>query len=374
MDFDLSDEQKMLVQGVQRFVREHLGVAARRATAACREGFSARLWASYAELGWLALAIPEAAGGMGGNDIDLVLLMEELGRGLVIDPVADTSVLGVTLIEACTDAALREDLLKRIAAGHCRTALAHVEAGERSEYETSVSTRAEKIAGGWRLNGLKHRVFHAVAATHWLVSARADDASSPAIFVIDANAPGTTISDYELIDGTRACDLGLAATPATLLLSADQAGTLEMALDRTVVALSATAVGSMEAVMAMTADYLKQRVQFGQTLSKFQALQHRMAEVFIETDQARSMLYQALAALMSGDVGRRRRAVSGAKWLVTRAGSFVAAQGIQLHGGIGITEEYAVAHHYKSMLVYAQRFGNADFHLERSAGLAQGPR
>jgi alkylation response protein AidB-like acyl-CoA dehydrogenase len=138
------------------------------------------------------------------------------------------------------------------------------------------------------------------------------------------------------------------------------------------VATSAACLGSMEAVMAMTADYLKQRVQYGQPLASFQALQHRMAEMFIETEQARGMLLGALAALESGDPARRGRAASGAKWLVTRAGYFVMGQGIQLHGGIGVTEEYATAHHYKSMVVYDQRFGDADFHLGRSNGLARG--
>jgi alkylation response protein AidB-like acyl-CoA dehydrogenase len=374
MDFDLSAEQVMLQQGAQRYVREHPGVAARRALSASREGFSPERWGAFAELGWLAMSIPEDVGGLGATDIDLALLMEELGRGLSVEPLPDTAVLGTTLIQACTHATLRDDLLSGIAAGRYRTALAHVEPEGRSEYETSIATRAITSGDTWQISGTKHRVVHGKSATHWLVSARVADGAEPAFFVVDANTVGVSCNSYALIDGSRACDLRFAETPALLLLSPEQAPLLELALDRTIVALAAGAVGSMEAVLTLCAEHLKQRAQFGQTLSKFQALQHRMAEMFIETDQARSMVYQALAALESGDPERRRRAVSGMKWLVARAGSFVVSQGIQLHGGVGITEEYPVAHHYRSMLVFEKRCGDSAFHLHRSAGLAQGPR
>jgi alkylation response protein AidB-like acyl-CoA dehydrogenase len=408
MDFDLTAEQVMLQQGAQRYVREHPGVAERRALSASHAGFSPARWAHFAELGWLALLIPEDAGGLGATDIELALLMEELGRGPSAEPLPDTAILGTTLIQACTWTVLRNDLLSGIAAGTFRTALAHVEPEGRSEYDTSIATRAESNGNTWRITGIKHRVMHGPAATHWLVSARVTDgtapangsvpagttapadgtrpadaaadgparpdATAPALFVIEANAPGVSANSYSLIDGSRACDLTFTATPALLLLTPEQAPILELALDRTIVALAAGAVGSMEAVMTLCAEHLKQRTQFGQALSKFQALQHRMAEMFIETDQARSMVYQALAALESTDPQRRRRAVSGAKWLVSRAGHFVTSQGIQLHGGVGITEEYPVSHHYRSMLIFEKRLGEVAFHLNRSAGLAQGPR
>jgi alkylation response protein AidB-like acyl-CoA dehydrogenase len=373
MDFDLSSEQLMLQQGARRFISERMSVAELRAIGLTQDGFSPQHWASFADLGWLSLVVPEDAGGLGATDVDLALLMEEIGRGATVSPFLDTAVIGETLVQASRNTALRDELLTGIAAGTCRTALAHLEPESRSEYQTSVATCAEQLGDGWKLTGVKRCVVNGPAATHWLVTAQAGGAD-PSLFVTDARASGVTRTDYALIDGSRACDLRMTSCPAALLLTSDQGSVLELALDRAVVALSAAAVGSMEAVMGLCADHLKQRTQFGQPLSKFQALQHRMAEMFIETDQARSMLCQALAALESGDSERRRRAASGAKWLVSRAGNFVVSQGIQLHGGIGITDEYAVAHHYKSMFMYDKRFGDAAFHLRRSAGLSQGPR
>ena len=203
-----------------------------------------------------------------------------------------------------------------------------------------------------------------------------DDAGvrvQPAILIVNRNASGITQQTYELLDGTRAADITFEAVqldPSALILRGSEVTpALHAALDNAVLAMSAAAIGSMEAVMAMTSEYLKTRIQYGQPLAKFQALQHRMAEMFVETDQARSIIYRALATIDAGDAEQRARAVSAAKSLVARAARFVTGQGIQLHGGIGTTEEYAVGHHYRAMLMYEYRFGDAAFHLDRSAGL-----
>src|SRR6185312_6729112 len=332
MNFDLSEEQTMLAQGAKRYVSEQLGISARRAAGASVDGFSRKHWADFADMGWLALAIPEDDGGLGSGDVEIALLLEELGRGLAVEPYADTAVLGTTLIAAADDAVLRGQLLGGIASGQCITALAHIEANGRDEYETPVATLAVQTGAQWTLSGDKTRVHHGPAATHWIVSACLEDEATFSLFVVDREAPGVSVNAYELIDGTRAADLSFSNTPARPLIGDSQrAGTtLEHSLDRTVVALSAAAVGSMEAVVALTADYLKQRTQFGQSLSKFQALQHRMAEMFIETDQARSILLQALAALETSDPVRHARAASAAKALITQAAHFVTGQGIQL--------------------------------------------
>lgn len=375
MDFDLSDEQTLLADGARRYVREHYGTEARRAAIASDRGFDLGHWRDFADMGWLALNVPEDAGGLGGSDIEIALLTEQLGRGLYNEPLVDTAVLATTLIADCAEPALRDALLAQIAAGDCIAALAHCEPGARSEYETAVAAQAYREADGWSLSGTKTLVVHGGAATHWIVSARADGSDGYALFVVAADAAQTQKSVYELIDGSRGADLHFDGAPARLLLRAAKAEAVLMrALDRTIVAASAAAVGMMEAVMEMTADYLKQRHQYGKPLAQFQALQHRVAEMFVEADQARSMLYQALAALDSGDALRAQRGASGAKALIGKAGQFVAAQGIQLHGGIGITEEYAAAHYYKSMQAYQQRFGDTEFHLRRSLGLAGGPR
>jgi alkylation response protein AidB-like acyl-CoA dehydrogenase len=375
MNFNLSEEHTMLVDGARRYVREQLGIQARRAVAASDDGFSRRHWADFAQMGWLALPVPEDHGGLGTGDMEIALLLEEIGRGLGVEPFADTAVLGVTLIAAADDSPLRESLLRDITTGGCITALAHVEPAGRNEYQTPVATQTVRRGNQLTLSGAKTRVHHGSAASHWLVSARPENGAGLALFVVERAAPGVSINAYELVDGTRAADLQFANTPARELIADRQraAAALELALDRTIVALCASVLGSMEAVLSLTAEHLKQRTQFGQTLSKFQALQHRMAEMFIETDQARSMLLQALAALESGDPVRRARAASGAKALITQSAHFVTGQGIQLHGGIGITEEYAVGHHYKSALLFEQRFGDRYFHLARSAGLATGP-
>lgn len=379
MNFDLSDEQKMLIDGARRYVRDKMGTEARRAAAAHPDGFLREHWSAFADMGWLALPIPEEDGGIGGTGADLALLSEELGRGLSSAPFADTAVLAAHLIAGCPDVDCRLPLLEAIISGDAVVALAHTEIEGRSEFDTPVRTNATRDERGWRLDGAKSRVVHGAGATHWLVTARTGASDAWALFVVDrraAAAQAPRVDAYELIDGNRGADLRFQDTPAVPLILEPglAASALEEAIDRAIVALAAQTVGSMEAVMASTADYLKQRTQFGQPLARFQALQHRMSEMFLETDQARSMLMSALAGLESGDAGRRARAVSGAKALIAQAAHFVTAQGIQLHGGMGITDELGVSHHYKSALVFDKRFGDRDFHLARAAGLAQGPR
>lgn len=374
MNFDLSDEQRMLVDGAQRYIRERYTLEERRATARTADGFSRQHWKTFAELGWLALPIPEECGGMGGTPADVALLMEQAGAGLVAEPLVDTAILCGTLLSQAETAQSAVDLLGEIASGERIVALAHLEQGGRNEFDTPVQTRAEQTSNGWKLNGVKHRAFHAPAADSLLVTARLDETSELALFVVDAHTPGMEIKAYEILDGTRAGDITFndveLAEDALLLRGGLVAGALSTAFDHAILAISAAAVGSMDAVMAMTAEYLKTRVQYGQPLAKFQALQHRMAEMFVETDQARSIVYGALAAFEGGDASRRSRAISAAKSMVARACRFVTGQGIQLHGAIGTTEEYAVGHHYRAMLIYEYRFGDADFHLDRSAALS----
>lgn len=371
MNFELSDEQKLLSDSAQRYIREKYQFEERRQVFKDADGFSKKHWHNFAEMGWLALNIPEEFGGLSGSSFDLALLMEQLGGGLVVEPVVETAVLCAKLIQASGNLALRERLLGQIACGEVVLALAHQEQQSRHEYDTEIETTARPVAGGWSLTGIKHRVFHGASAQHWLVTAEIEGTGDFAVFVVDRHPVSAALDSYELVDGSRAADITLDHTlipEDALLLRGDEAlEILEEALDHAVLAMSAACLGSMEAVMAMTADYLKTRVQYGKPLAQFQALQHRMAEMFVETDQARSMLASAIAAIESGDVQRRRFAVSGLKVVTARAQYFVSGQGIQLHGGIGTTDEYAVGHHYKFALVYDKRFGDSDFHLDRSS-------
>jgi alkylation response protein AidB-like acyl-CoA dehydrogenase len=373
MDFDLSDEQRMLAESATRYVREQCTLERKRELARTEDGVSRQRWAEFAGMGWLALPVPEDRGGLGGGPVEVALLMEALGHGLVNEPMVDSVVLCGALLAHAQAPAKASTLLDALISGDAMPTLAHLESGERSEYEAAVATTAMRQGDGWVLTGIKHLVRHGHAASHWLVTARIAGEEGWALFVVDRGAQGVRVKPHRLIDGTRAADLHFDAVTlpadALLLAPAHAAIALEEALDRAVLALCAAAIGSMEAVMAMTADYLKTRVQYGQPLARFQALQHRMSEMFVETEQARAAMWRAIAATEAGEPLQRARAISAAKWLVTRAGLFVTGQGIQLHGGIGVTEEYAAGHHYKALVAFDKLLGDADFHLLRSSDL-----
>lgn len=377
MNFELTDEHKLLAESAERYMRERYVFEERRHTVTSGAHFARKHWQHFADMGWLALDIAEADGGVGASSFELTQLMEPLGHGLLLEPVVDTAVLCATILGTSGNAGERQRLLESIATGETVMALAHQEQDARNEYQVQLRSSARRVADGWALNGQKHRVFHGGVADRFLVSVTLEDSNEAALFVVDRAAAGMTANTYELIDGSRAADLHLQdvqVTDASLLLRGEAVQqAIETGLDRAILALCAASVGSMEAVMAMTADYLKTRVQYGKPLAQFQALQHRMAEMFVETDQARSMLFSAINAFDSGDVETRRQALSGAKVFIARAHYFVASQGIQLHGGIGTTDEYAVGHHYKAAVLFEKRFGDSDFHLSRAAGNLQQP-
>jgi alkylation response protein AidB-like acyl-CoA dehydrogenase len=373
MDFNFSDEQRMLAEAARRYVRERCSLEQKREMSRTSDGFSRAHWDDFANMGWLALPVPEALGGLGGGPVELALLMEEFGRGLVNEPLVESSVLCGALLAHAQAQGCAAALLDALVAGSALLTLAHMEGGDRSEFEAQVACEARRDGKGWRLSGRKHLVRHGASASHWLVTARLEGHEGFAVFTVDRNAAGAAVKSHRLIDGTYAADLQFNEVAldadALLLMPGEANAALQSALNQALLALCAAAIGSMEAVMAMTADYLKTRVQYGQPLARFQALQHRMAEMFVETDQARAALYRAIAAVESGKPLAGAQALSAAKWLISRAGLFVSSQGIQLHGGIGVTEEYAVGHHYKAMVSFDKRLGDADFHLLRSSDL-----
>ncbi|WP_223446237.1 acyl-CoA dehydrogenase family protein [Pseudomonas sp. BF-R-19] len=368
MDFNLSNEQQMIVDTAKRYVREHYGVEARRNASKSSKGFSAEHWNTFGELGWLLLPISEDNGGLGGSMVDVALLAEELGRGLVSEPFVDAAILASNLLAHALPSQARDGLLERMGSGDALVVLAHMEPGGRCEYDTEVTTSAVLEGDTWRISGTKHFVAYGTAADYWLLSAKITDGNDFALFLVPKGSDGVTVATHRLIDGTLVADLrmtDLNLPTSALLIECAESALIE-SLDRAVVTATAIALGAMEAVMAMTSEYLKTRVQYGRTLASFQALQHRMAEMFVEINQARAMLYSTLAAFERGDGTERSRAVSGAKVIATRAYNFIAGESIQLHGGIGVTEECAVSHYYKSMLVYDKRLGDQDFHLKRA--------
>ena len=370
MDFNLSDEQQMLRDAASRYVRERYGFESRRHLAA-QGGPDSGHWAVYAEMGWLALAVPEADGGLGCGFVETALVAEELGRGLVLEPYIGCAVLASRLLEradapACAER--RAQGLADLAAGSAQFALAHGEPDSRFELD-AVGTTARAEGSGYVLDGTKLMVPAAATAGGFIVSARLDDGlddGEVALFLVPREA--VTLHAYPLIGGTRAADVALRGVfvPAEARLSAPGSGPalLDEALDRAALAQVAEGLGCMEAVLAITNDYLKTRQQFGQPIGRFQALQHRMAEMFVDVQETRSILLRGIASI-DAEPAARRRAVSAAKAMLGSAGRFVGGQGIQLHGGIGLTDEHPIGHYYKRLLVLEKLYGDSEWHLSR---------
>ncbi|MGO9512679.1 MAG: acyl-CoA dehydrogenase family protein [Steroidobacteraceae bacterium] len=371
MDFHLTDEQEMLREGVGRFVQENYGFEVRRAVAASELAFSAAQWQHFADLGWLALTLPEDAGGLGCTAIESSLVTEQLGSALVLEPYATTAVFAARILEQAADASLRLKSLGAIGEGRLRVAVAHAEPGARYDLGR-VAAMARRDGAGYRISGAKILVPHAPSAHQLIISARLDEGAGFGLFLIDAGAPGVRMRSYRLLDATPAADLELSDvrvdSAALLIDSAHGLRVLEEATDRLLLAQVAYALGAMQSVLDISAEYTKSRVQFGQPLFKFQATQHRLAEMFVEVQEVRSILYCGLAHL-DAERATRRRMVSAAKAVTAQAGRLVGGLGIQLHGGIGMTEEYRVGHYFKHLVVFEKLNGDTDYHLAQVAGV-----
>ena len=365
MDFNLSDEQQMLRDAARRFADEQYSFEQRKHVLASR-GFSEANWNSYAEFGWLGLGLPEDVGGLACSFVETAILVQELGRALVLEPYTTTAILCARIVDASQSSEQRSALLPELAEGKLRLALAHSEADARYELSAVRATQAKSDDNGYVLSGIKMLAFDAPTAHKLIVSAALDHGFG--LFVVPQDAAGVQMTAYPLIDGTYAADIrfdSVRVPKAALLVAPDRSlQVLEEAMDHTVLAQVAEAIGAMEAVLDITSAYIKQRVQFGQPIGKFQALQHRMAEMFVEVQESRSILYRGMA-LLDAEPAERKRAVSAAKVVASNAGKIVGAQGIQLHGGIGMTEEYAVGHYYKRLLALEKRYGDTDHHISR---------
>ena len=370
MDFNLTEEQTAIQDSLKRYLTKDYGFEQRRALTKTPLGHSAEAWATYAELGILALPFPESAGGLGGNAIDTMLIAETLGASLALEPFLSAIVLSGSLINEIGTPAQRDTLLGGITQGTLQVALAHGEAGAR--YATNhVATTAKKDGAGWSLSGHKAVVLNAPSADKLLVSARtsgsAFDANGVSLFIVDAKAAGVTVRAYATQDSHRAGEVLLKDVKVgadALVGSVNQAlPAIEHAIDRGIAALCAEAVGVMAALNAATLEYLKTRKQFGQPIGKFQALQHRMAEMAIATEHARSMALLAAVKVESADVSERRRNVSAAKAYIGQSARKVGQEAVQMHGGMGVTDELIVSHFFKRLTVINATFGDADHHL-----------
>jgi alkylation response protein AidB-like acyl-CoA dehydrogenase len=364
MDFNYTDEQNALRDTLSRFIAKDYGFEQRRALAKSADGFSRAHWKQFAELGLLALPFPEDFGGMNGNAVDTMLVMEAFGRGLVLEPYLSTVVVAGSLIRDAGSDAQKEALLPAIAGGELMLALAHYERGAR--YEVSrVDTAARADGSGWKLSGAKGVVLGGGAADRLLVSASTGKGIS--LFLVDATANGVTVRSSMTQDGGRAAEVCLdsVSVDADALVGAQDAAlpAIERALDYGIAALCAEAVGIMAALDETTLEYLKTRKQFGQPIGRFQALQHRMADMVMATEQARSMAMMAAVKADAPDAAERRRAISAAKAYVGRQARFVGQQAVQLHGGMGVVDELNVSHWFKRLTMIDLTFGNADHHL-----------
>jgi pimeloyl-CoA dehydrogenase small subunit len=373
MDFELSEDQRLLTDSVSRLLADTYGFAARRAYMAEPAGWSAKLWTQYAELGLLGLPIAEEHGGFGGGPVDVMLVMEQLGRVLALEPYLASVVLGATALKHAGSQAQKSALLPAIAAGTTKLAFAHGE--QQSRYDlTDVLTTATRNGAGWVLEGAKSVVLHGDCADRLVVSARTSgsrhDESGLSLFLIDANARGLARRGYALRDGTRAAELSLTAVPAEPLGPPDAAlPIIRRVIEAGISAMASEAVGAMETMYSMTLEYLKTREQFGKPIGQNQVMQHMAADMLIAMEQGRSMTMLAAMMVDEPDAAERAHSIAMAKIGVGQSARKVSQSAIQMHGGIGMTEEYAVGHYFRRVMTFEHLWGDSAWHL---AALAAG--
>ncbi len=372
MDFRYSEEQQALQDTLQRFVSRDYDFEHRRALARSPLGFSAAAWDRYAELGLLALPLPEEFGGLGGNGVDIMAVMETLGQALLLEPYLSTVVLCGGLIRDTASESLKKLLLPQIASGKLKIAFAAYEAAGRYDL-AHVGCTATQNSGGWTLSGRKAVVLDAPSADYFLVSARVAgqmaDAHGISLFLLKRDTPGLTLFAYPTQSGGKAADVQLndvAVGPGAVIGVPGRAlGIVERAVDCAIAALCAEALGIVTALNQATLIHLKTRKQFGVPIGTFQALQHRMAEMVIAAEQIRSMAIIAAVHVDEADGPKRRRAISGAKAYVGQAARFVGQQAVQLHGAMGVVDDVIVSHYFKRLTMIDMSLGDADFHLGR---------
>ena len=375
MNFQHTDDRRMLADTLDRFVAEQYGFETRNRIAYGEAGVSPDLWARFAELGAIGALFPEADGGFGGAGFDVAVVFESLGRGLVVEPFLGALMVGRALGAAGNDA--QKEHIASLIDGTTVAALAHDEPG--AHYELArVSTRAVRQGDGWVLSGAKAVVLQAEHAQLLLVSARTsgtdDSKEGISLFLVPGEAAGLTVRGYGRIDGGRAAEVTLdgvsLGADALLGVEGDGFATLELAVGWGVLALCAEALGAMEVARKNTLEYLQTRKQFGVPIGSFQALQHRMADLLLEIEQARSAVINAAAA-MDADRLTRERALSAAKFSIGRIGTLVTEESIQMHGGIGMTWELPLPHYAKRLVMIDHQFGDEDHHLQRYIALGK---
>ena len=377
MNFELNEEQQALQASLSRLLGDVYGFEQRRAIAATPAGWSEAVWRQLADLGLTALPLPQAHGGFGGGAVDLLPVMQELGRALSLEPFLASVVLGATALRLAGDDDMQARLLPGVASGEVRLAWAHDEAAGH-QAPLWIETVARRDGERWRLDGVKCNVLHATAAHHVVVSARVagvpDDAQGLALFLVDAQDPGVRCRAHRLVDDTPAGELRFESATALPLHDPHDAATALRALEGTLAAgtaaVCADAVGLMESAYRLSVDYLKTRRQFGRLIGENQALRHRAAEMLVSLEMCRSMALVAAVAADDLDAPGARADLARAKLMIGRHGRGLCHAAIQLHGGIGMTEEYAVGHCLRRLALLDQLFGDVDAQSARLAAMA----
>jgi pimeloyl-CoA dehydrogenase small subunit len=374
VDFDFAEEQRLLRDSVTRLLADRYTFEKRKTYLADPDGWSRALWAQYAELGLLGLPFAEEYGGFGGGAVEIMLVMEAFGRALVVEPYLATVVLAGTALRLAGSAAQQAALVPQIAEGKRLLAFAHGERQARYDLP-DVMTTATRKGSGWVIDGGKSVVTYGDCADTLIVSARTagdrDSLSGITLFLVDGNASGVARRSYTMRDGMRAAEVTLAgvevASDAVLGAVDGAFPVIEQVTEAGIAAVAAEAVGAMEAMQAMTLEYLRTRTQFGRPIGDNQALQHRATEMFVSLEQGRSLALLAAMMVDEADAAERARNIATVKVGVGQAARFVSQNAVQLHGGIGMTEEYAVGHYFRRCMVIEHTFGDTGHHLSRLA-------
>ena len=376
MDFNFTEEQTMIRDQIARLVREQYDFDTRRGVVASDAGWRPELWAQFAELGLMMAPFSEADGGLGGGPVDAMVVMEEFGKGLVVEPYLPSVVCGGGFLRAAGTDAQKENHLAGIMGGEQVFAFAYAE--PRGRYNLAdLETTAKADGGGYVLNGHKAVVIGAPWATHFVVTARTSggrrDSDGVSVFIVEKGADGVTTRDYPTVDGRRASEVyfeNVSVGADAVIGDVDNGLPLvEQVADEAVAALCAEACGAMGVAHQMTVEYSRTRKQFGTPIGKFQVLQHRMVDMFMEHEQSISMTYMATLKL-GEDAVERKKAASAAKVKIGQAGRFIGQEAIQIHGGMGMTDELAVGHYFKRLTMIDSEFGNVDHHLKRYTALS----
>ncbi|MCO5160266.1 MAG: acyl-CoA dehydrogenase family protein [Mesorhizobium sp.] len=374
MDFDLTEEQSLIKDQLDRLLKDRYGFEDRKKYMASAEGWSTDIWSSYAEMGLMALPFAEEHGGIGGGPVETMIVMEGFGRVLALEPYLTTVVLGGGFLRLGASDEQKAELIPGIADGSTKYAFAQVERGARYDL-AHVSTAAARDGSGWKISGAKSLVLHGDSADRLIVTARtagaAGDEQGVGVFVVDAAAEGLTRRGYPTQDGLRAAEMSFDNVRAEQVLGdpGDGLPLVRAVVDQAIAALAAEAVGVMSAMHALTVDYLKVRKQFGVPIGQFQVLQHKAVDMFIATEQMRSIAMFATMMADSDDATERARAMHAAKVELGRGGRLAGENAIQLHGGVGMTAEYAVTHYFKRLAMMNTLFGDGDWHLRKLAAL-----